>query len=404
MAIKNLVSLFIIKRKEIVHDGEIYNVCRVDGFYPALELRNNDFMIAGGELSGKTLSQLSKQGYDKIDINYEVNIDYITQYYKLKGEYLKIEEGQGSVLTDPNLLSVVKRAYELDIEQTINENTNVPSAINVSEIEKMYKKLTESILLQDDNVKKILSSIYFNNKILNSNLDVPAINNSKTKIIIENGCDFSRGEREILRMCSSLFNMPIVFVDCDSTYPNDEDIAEQLLNEASGNVELAERGIVVFENLISSDFDSDNDPKFLFDNDKIASEGKIIDTRKLTIVAIGSFKELDCYTDSFNCHVYMNQINEKDYKYIAQKSNLSPLNTYEKIFQQLGVEFKYTEEYLETLFDNYDFRTIEDFYMQITNDINRNLYEVMSGKCKGIVLDTSFDDENIKTPYTKLIG
>ena len=55
------------------------------------------------------------------------------------------------------------------------------------------------------------------------------------------------------------------------------------------------------------------------------------------------------------------------------------------------------------LYENYDFDTIEDFFLQITTDINEKLYEIMSGKCKTVVLDTQFDEKNYEQPFVKII-
>ena len=100
-------------------------------------MQNNDFVIIDRELNGKTLSELNKQGYERIDIKAETDVERIIQFYKLNGSYLKIDGERGTLIEDPNSLSFVKRIYELDVDQTINENTNIPSATNVSEIEKM---------------------------------------------------------------------------------------------------------------------------------------------------------------------------------------------------------------------------------------------------------------------------
>lgn len=154
---------------------------------------------------------------------------------------------------------------------------------------------------------------------------------------------------------------------------------EDLCLSAGGDIELAQRGILVideFDKLAERPEDSQSHvSRFgvqrallkLLDGSECYFRNKKFDTSKLTIVALGAFTGItagDNYenltTDDFMKYgiirelisrfsktVAMNPLLKDDIVQILKKSDFSPLNTYNELFKKLNVKFTYTDEFVE---------------------------------------------------------
>ena len=304
-------------------------------------------------------------------------------------------------------------------------------------IVKMYNQVRETIIAQDEQVKQILASVYKNQKIINSSLDDRTIAKLKENIIVYGPT--GTGKTEILTQIAKLCDVPIVIEDATSfseTGYVGRDVSEMLgdLYSIAGNdVHLAEKGILVideFDKLGESgvggamEGPSRNGVQRsllkILDGGTITFrednyDGTLIDfnTSKLTVVALGAFssiKKNDDYSDistkdfidqgimrevmgRFSKLVPMNHFSKDDYKRILLESNLSPINTYQKLFDEMGIKFSYDEELIDYIIEEAEAlecgaRSLKTVFDGIISD---ELFDVFAGDKKEIHLTVPKD-------------
>ncbi len=302
------------------------------------------------------------------------------------------------------------------------------------DILKMYDKVRETIIAQDEQVKQILASVYKNQRIVNSSLDDESMCKLKENIIVYGPT--GTGKTEILTQIAKLCDVPIVIEDITSfseTGYVGRDVSEMLsdlYNAAGMDIEFAERGILVideFDKLAEGSSNGNGDGPSrsgvqrsllkLLDGGVIGfredySDGDLIDfnTSKLTVVALGAFsgiKKNDDYNDvstrdftdygimrevmgRFSKLVAMNCFSRDDYRKILLDSKLSPINTYKNLFDELGINFSYDDSLIEYIIDE-----------AIALDLGaRSLKTVFDG----IISDYLFDifADNMKEIYLKV--
>lgn len=277
------------------------------------------------------------------------------------------------------------------LNQKQKEKKTSIQSINITEA---YSKLKETIISQDTQIREVLSSILKNQKIVNSSLDSDTIRKLKENIIIYGPT--GTGKTEILSQIAKLCDVPIVIEDITSfteTGYVGRDVADMLadLYSAAGmDLEFAQKGILVideFDKLAGGDVMGGDGPsrsgvqrsllKLLdggtivvqldgFDGDTVN-----FNTSNLTVVALGAFSGIennkdysDITTDDFVKYgiinevmgrfsklVAMNDLEKEDYKKILLESNLSPIFTYGKLFEDLGVKFSYDDSLIDYICD-----------------------------------------------------
>ena len=304
-------------------------------------------------------------------------------------------------------------------------------------IVKMYNQVRETIIAQDEQVKQILASVYKNQKIINSSLDDRTIAKLKENIIVYGPT--GTGKTEILTQIAKLCDVPIVIEDATSfseTGYVGRDVSEMLgdLYSIAGNdVNLAEKGILVideFDKLGESATDGTMEGPSrngvqrsllkILDGGTITFrednyDGNLIDfnTSKLTVVALGAFssiKKNDDYSDistkdfidqgimrevmgRFSKLVPMNHFSKDDYKRILLKSNLSPINTYQKLFDEMGIKFSYDDKLIDYIIEEAEAlecgaRSLKTVFDGIISD---ELFDVFAGDKKEIHLTVPKD-------------
>ena len=304
-------------------------------------------------------------------------------------------------------------------------------------IVKMYNQVRETIIAQDEQVKQILASVYKNQKIINSSLDDRTIAKLKENIIVYGPT--GTGKTEILTQIAKLCDVPIVIEDATSfseTGYVGRDVSEMLgdLYSIAGNdVNLAEKGILVideFDKLGESGADGTMEGPSrngvqrsllkILDGGTITFrednyDGNLIDfnTSKLTVVALGAFssiKKNDDYSDistkdfidqgimrevmgRFSKLVPMNHFSKDDYKRILLKSNLSPINTYQKLFDEMGIKFSYDDKLIDYIIEEAEAlecgaRSLKTVFDGIISD---ELFDVFAGDKKEIHLTVPKD-------------
>lgn len=252
-----------------------------------------------------------------------------------------------------------------------------------TDISKMYTTIKQTILSQDEQIMQIITALFKNQKILESNLDNDMIAKLKENIMIYGST--GTGKTEILKRISKLYKIPIVIEDATSLSEvgyvgrNVTDMLEDLCAAADNDIELAEKGILVideFDKLAEKPGDGQSHvSRFgvqrallkLLDGSDFYLGNKKFNTSKLTIVALGAFTgitEGDDYKKltsddfmnfgimrellgRFSKTIAMNPLAKSDIVSILKESNFSPINTYKELFKMLNVEFSYTDEFID---------------------------------------------------------
>lgn len=296
--------------------------------------------------------------------------------------YLLNSNGQSfDKITGPaNLLSYLNK-----LDKKEQSDFNEEELKNKTDISQMYSEIKKTIISQDEQIMQILTALFKNQKVIESDLSPDLIAKLKENILIYGST--GTGKTEILKRISKLYNIPIVIEDATSLSETGyvgrkiTDMLEDLYLAANKNIHLAEKGILVideFDKLAEKQGDNQSHVSrlgvqrsllklldgslFYFDNLKF-------DTSKLTVVALGAFTgitEGDDYkhltSDDFMRHgimreligrfsktIPMNPLNKEDIIKILKESDFSPLNTYQKLFDMLGVSFEYNDAFIEYL-------------------------------------------------------
>lgn len=133
-----------------------------------------------------------------------------------------------------------------------------------SDISSMYASIKKTIISQDEQIMQILTALFKNQKVINSDLHLDLIAKLKENILIYGST--GTGKTEILKRISNLYNIPIVIEDATSLSEKAEDhqshvsrlgVQRSLLKLLDGTL-------------------------FYFKNQKF-------NTSKLTVVALGAF-------------------------------------------------------------------------------------------------------------------
>lgn len=308
---------------------------------------------------------------------------------------------------------------------------------NDLDILKMYDDIKETIIAQDEQVKQVLASVYKNQKIINSSLDDETISKLKENIIVYGPT--GTGKTEILSQIAKLCNVPIVIEDVTSfseTGYFGRDVSEMLgdlYSRAGMDLELAEKGILVideFDKIAEGEMSGNTAGPSrvgvqrsllkLLDGGTINFreddyDGPMIgfNTSKLTIVALGAFsgiKKNDDYSDistkdfidygimrevmgRFSKLVSMNAFSKDEYKRILLESKLSPLNTYKKLFEEMGIEFTYDDDLIDYIADeavalDCGARSLKTVFDGIISD---SLFDLFAGNSKEVHLTKPTD-------------
>lgn len=332
-------------------------------------------------------------------------------------------------LKNNDFIEIKDNKFLKSMKKKKNKNKKVVEDLNIL---KMYDQIRQTIIAQDEQVKQILASVYKNQKIINSSLDDRTIAKLKENIIVYGPT--GTGKTEILTQIAKICDVPIVIEDATSfseTGYVGRDVSEMLgdLYSLSGNdIELAQKGILVideFDKLGESSAEGSMDGPSkngvqrsllkLLDGGTITFrednyDGNLIDfdTSKLTVVALGAFssmKKNDDYSDistrdlieqgimrevmgRFSKLVPMNHFSKKDYRRILLESNLSPINTYQKLFDEMGIKFSYDDELIDYIIDEAEAldcgaRSLKTVFDEIISD---ELFDVFSGDKKEIHL------------------
>ena len=290
--------------------------------------------------------------------------------------YTKRETGI-KLITDPVIIEEADKIFKTTKDKEFDETVMTDE----SDIAKMYQDIKKTIISQDEQIMKILTSLYKNQKVINSKLSDDMVAKLKENILIIGPT--GTGKTEILTRISKNYDVPIVIADStllsETGYQgrNVEDLLKDLYLSADKDIKKAQQGILVID-----EFDKLAEKKNqdmvsrsgvqrsllkLLDGSKFYFDNQAFDTSKLTIVGLGAFsgiKAKENYENimtedlveygvmqeligRFSKVIKMNSLSKQDLKKILLESNLSPLNTYRSLFDELGVEFKFDAPFVD---------------------------------------------------------
>ncbi len=311
-----------------------------------------------------------------------------------------------------------EEGFVIPIENTVERNNIILAFFNKYKdfkiipdydldeiINKMEASMKASVVGQDDVIKKIISKIYNNQMYFKSDLDENIIRKNRSNILLvgQFGTGKTSIKESLLRVESPI---PVVEVELTDSYSDDTaKIANALLNAAHGNVYLAQRGIVIFDDISAS--------KSVFSKDENGANKenlnlkcleKIIKSQKLNFPAyegdsvlpfdfsfitfiamvdtyfspeediemsyyqkmsIDSYYELgikdslllDCFDNEI---IYMNEMTKELAIRILKDKTLSPLYQYQKTMSEKFETIKFSKKFVDILIE-YGLSTDEGF-------------------------------------------
>lgn len=262
--------------------------------------------------------------------------------------------------------------------------------------DQIINKLKGKIIAQDSTVDTVVNNIYNNQLILDSN-DSNIISTSKVNIFMDGPT--GTGKTLIVKSAAKEMNLPINIVPATifsaPGYKGTalEEMLKPLLDKTGGNVELAERGIVVLDEFDKLAYKGDNALEMnkavqhnlltYIGGTKIPIEynGKKIefDTSKITFIALGAFTDLrerkiaegldenDQYTikpedyinegmlreviGRFSLITATQSLGRDKLKQILLESEVSPLLSLKKVGKIYGKEIIYDDELIDKIVD-----------------------------------------------------
>lgn len=448
---KHLDSGFLLKRRNITYQNRNVEFFEVVDFAVGIGFLNTNSQYLCNVLTGNYSGLYAKvinddSSYTESDyvfsrVNFgqalEINnndVDFQsiqkTMLHECPKYYLLKSPSELASITDNGLLSYIEEAdnnhHEFD-ESELEKPTDIST---------MYSTIKKTIISQDEQIMQILTALFKNQKIIGSGLETDIIAKLKENILIYGST--GTGKTEILKRISKLYNIPIVIEDATSLSETGyvgrsvTDMLEDLYLAANKDMSLAERGILVideFDKLAEKSGDNQSHVSRLgvqrsllklLDGSLFYFDDKSFDTSKLTIVALGAFTgitEGDDYkhltTDDFMEYgimrelmgrfsktIAMNPLEKEDIVKILKESDFSPLNTYKKLFEVLGVDFDYNDEFVNYLAELADEKKSGARSLKTVFDdcVSSALFRIFAGDYSSISL-VKPDDSSKGNPY-----
>lgn len=210
--------------------------------------------------------------------------------------------------------------YSKEKTMVMNDDSNkVPSVvpsdiitdINIHDInpKETIDKIKQKVIAQDSTVETLVNNIYNNQVVIESN-NSNLLNTSKVNVLLDGPT--GTGKTLIIKNIANELNLPMnivpatIFSAPGYRGADIEDMIIPLLDKTGGNLELAERGIIVLDEFDKLASDDDNSLEMhkavqygllaYLSGTKIPIEykGKKIefDTSKITFICLGAFTDL----------------------------------------------------------------------------------------------------------------
>lgn len=299
----------------------------------------------------------------------------------------------------------------------------------------MYTSIKKTIISQDEQIMQILTSLFKNQKVANSNLDIDLIAKLKENILIYGPT--GTGKTEIIKRIAKIYNVPLVIEDATSLSEvgyvgrNITDMLKNLLAAANNVKEDAEKGILVIDEFDKLAEKRTNEQDHvsrigvqrsllkLLDGSKMYFDGIQFDTSRLTIICVGAFIDIikdedyqNLTNDNFinygimreimgriSKRIAMNALSKEDIKRILVDSDFSPLKTYEQFFALLEIEYDYNNDFVEWIAEKAVLLKTgaRDLKIIVDNEISSALFKIFAGEYASISLVKPETEDN--APY-----
>ena len=329
--------------------------------------------------------------------------------------------------------------------------------INI-DIESINNEVRQSIIGQDNAIKQILSTIYFNQKLYNSNLDDDKVRNLKQNILLVGSTGV--GKTEIIKQIAKQLDIPCVIEDATrytiSGYKGNsvEDMITHLYETADYDSDLAERGILVIDEIDKKSTKEDvssisstgvqQSLLKLIEGTKYNISGDTenflepfeFDSSFLTVILCGAFSHMDekkkeekvvGFTSSKNINekksvkdfkdsgiipelmgrmskiIQLNTLEEKDFIKILKESSISPLKLTKEFYASLGVEVFFTDSFINDIARIAKEKDIGARGLKTAFDetIDTLEFEVLSGNILKIIFNRADDVKIIRKDVKK---
>ena len=194
-------------------------------------------------------------------------------------EMLNVPSDDPDDLDDEDIETIITTQFPFGMQmimsfennnKQMNQNETVHNSVNVNEDEKNNNKIEQvdinniindinsKIVGQEKAVRTLVTNIYYNQVLIdclseNEELDLSELDSRKVSILLDGST--GTGKTAILKEIASKLDLPIDIVNANSfsetgyVGPTITDILTRLLQQTNGNLELAERGIIVLDEI-----------------------------------------------------------------------------------------------------------------------------------------------------------
>lgn len=446
----NLSIGYLFKKKYITYQSKKWEIFEFVDYITAISFTNTDnnerCNILSGNHAGSYASAIDKNANEEDLVFISDNLNNAIKDNKNQVDFdeirkIRIASAAKYYLRNDNGTGLTKLVNNDLISFLEKDSSKGKSEFDEGEFEKstdistMYSSIKKTIISQDEQIMQILTALFKNQKVVESDLDIDLIAKLKENILIYGST--GTGKTEILKRISKLYNIPIVIEDATSLSETGyqgrkiTDMLEDLCLAANGDIKLAEKGILVideFDKLAEKSGDNQSHVSRLgvqrsllklLDGTLFYFDNKQFDSSRLTIVGVGAFTGItngDDYKQlttedfmkygimreligRFSKTIAMNPLEKEDIIKILKNSDFSPLNTYKKLFEILQVQFEFTDDFIEYIADLAIAKKSGARSLKTVFDdcISSALFRIFAGEYLGISL-VKPDVENEK-PY-----
>lgn len=286
-----------------------------------------------------------------------------------------------------NLVPITDTDLLMEAEKALSHDQETESFDKMGPITSLLIELNKSFPFQTEQIKQLLTSLYKNQKIVNSDLDDISIMKIKESILI-NGI-YEPGIIEVLDAISRIINTPITYLDFyqekDQEDPDKliKKTLKKLYIEANQQQDLAEKGIIIINNIQDV---IESESKYIVVNKLLAGEPEYLDnitfnTNRIMIIGLEQYSNKNTFRDNyieklnnrFSKIIKMNALTEEEIITYLKKSDLSPLQVSKEFLNTLGVKLEYNDDFLKYIIN----KNKTDNRGSLTNTFNEIMQDAL---------------------------
>lgn len=286
-----------------------------------------------------------------------------------------------------NLVPITDTDLLMEAEKALSHDQETESFDKMGPITSLLIELNKSFPFQTEQIKQLLTSLYKNQKVVNSDLDDISIMKIKESILI-NGI-YEPGIIEVLDAISRIINTPITYLDFyqekDQEDPDKliKKTLKKLYIEANQQQDLAEKGIIIINNIQDV---VESESKYIVVNKLLAGEPEYLDnitfnTNRIMIIGLEQYSNRNTFRDNyieklnnrFSKIIKMNALTEEEIITYLKKSDLSPLQVSKEFLNTLGVKLEYNDDFLKYIIN----KNKTDNRGSLTNTFNEIMQDAL---------------------------